>query len=120
MKLTFVTGIISILSSIWTKHECLGQITFLENFRPTYRFLRSNVFDFVGRSDTQWAYKWNLDRGVSFNFFFFFAQKFIFFFVNRKFKNHFLQINHFSVTQMVLDVEAIHHQCRCINYVPVI
>lgn len=41
-----------------------GQITFLDNYITSYRKLRTNIFHFIGRSDTETAYKWNLDRGV--------------------------------------------------------
>lgn len=70
MKFLFNAALTSIAYLIWTENRCVAQITFLDKYRPTYRFLRSSVFDFVGRTDTQWAYKWNLDRGVSFVFFF--------------------------------------------------
>lgn len=42
-----------------------GQITFLDKHRPAYRFLRNSLFEVVGRTDNQWAYDWNLKRGVS-------------------------------------------------------
>lgn len=42
-----------------------GQITFLDKYRPAYRFLRNSLFDIFGRTDDEWAYDWNLKRGVS-------------------------------------------------------
>lgn len=41
-----------------------GQITFIDKYRPAYRFIRNSLFDFIGRTDGQWAYDWNYKRSV--------------------------------------------------------
>lgn len=41
-----------------------GQATILETFTPLYRLYRYTIFDFIGRSDGEWSYRWNLKRGV--------------------------------------------------------
>lgn len=42
-----------------------GQITFVDRYRPAYRFLRNSLFDMIGRTDGQWAYDWNHKRSVN-------------------------------------------------------
>lgn len=41
-----------------------GQLTSIDSLRPLYRIFRNSVFNIVGRTDSDWAYKWNLQRGV--------------------------------------------------------
>lgn len=40
-------------------------VTFADTLRPVYRMMRNFLFDNFGRTDNQWAYNWNLKRGVS-------------------------------------------------------
>lgn len=44
----------------------VGQTSKLEKLLPTYRVVRNLLFDFIGRTDTDWAYRWNLKRKVKF------------------------------------------------------
>lgn len=66
MKLTHIVCSAMLAVMLQLPQQIIGQITFFENYRPTYRMLRSSLFDMVGRTDNQWAYKWNLKRGVRF------------------------------------------------------
>lgn len=43
----------------------LGQRTSLDNFIKEYRSFRTGLFNFVGRTDTDATYMWNLRRKVS-------------------------------------------------------
>lgn len=40
-------------------------VTLADSLRPVYRMMRNFLFDNFGRTDNQWAYSWNLQRGVS-------------------------------------------------------
>lgn len=56
-----------IVIAVWIEHNpgTSAQISSLELLRPQYRKFRNGLFKYIGRTDTDWAYNWNVKRGVS-------------------------------------------------------
>ncbi|XP_037036189.1 phospholipase B1, membrane-associated-like [Bradysia coprophila] len=59
----FTPHVICLVVVLSNVHYTHGQATFLETFTPLYRLYRYIGFDFIGRTDDELSYEWNLKRG---------------------------------------------------------
>lgn len=91
-----------------------GQVTFLDALTPLYRWYRYASLDFIGKSDNEWSYKWNLKRGVC-RCDIEILQKIEFHLIIRRYSNRSLNHSHFSVTQRDQEDEAILFLIQYIN-----
>lgn len=64
-RLLTATAYIMCLLIMWNTGAISAQRTFLDKYIHQYRTFREELFKFVGRTDTEASYRWNLKRQVN-------------------------------------------------------
>lgn len=65
MRLITVCAYVISLTIVCEISTVIAQRTFVDKFINEYRSFRGGLFNFVGRSDNEAAYLWNLKRQVN-------------------------------------------------------
>lgn len=64
MKFSYVPVVYAIILLVLSVGYGNGQVTSLDKYIKEYRSLRNGLFNYIGRSDTDSSYLWNLKRQV--------------------------------------------------------
>lgn len=64
MRFMFASLALMSVGSLLMVNVALAQVTFLDKYLSEYRSLRHSLFNFIGRSDGQRSYNWNLKKQV--------------------------------------------------------